>query len=34
MEFDSLKNFNVDKNQDYNKIKTSEYVNNFFCIPK
>ena len=34
MKFELLENFDVNKNQNYNKIKTSDYVNNFFCIPK
>ena len=34
MKFNPLESFDVGKNQNYNKIKTSEYVNNFFCIPK
>ena len=28
-----ISEFNVDLDQDYNKIKTSDYINNFWCFP-
>ena len=28
-----ISEFNVDTDQDYNKIKTSDYINNFWCFP-
>ncbi|MGH2645928.1 MAG: FkbM family methyltransferase, partial [Ginsengibacter sp.] len=33
LELKPLSEFNVDLDQDYNKIKTSNYINNFWCFP-
>jgi len=34
MEFQPIEKFSVPKHQNNDKIKSSEYINNFFCIPK
>ena len=31
--FKSINNFSTYKNQNYEKIQTTDYINNFFCIP-
>ena len=33
-EFKPISKFSVAQHQNYSKIKSSEYINNFFCIPK
>tara|TARA_B100002051_G_C16716573_1_gene629829 strand:- start:353 stop:1129 length:777 start_codon:yes stop_codon:yes gene_type:complete len=34
LKFKSINEFSVSKNQNYNNVKSTSYINNFFCIPK
>ena len=34
LEFKPINDFTVQKHQNQNNIKSTSYINNFFCIPK